>query len=188
MPEFEVDLSQAPDEEKLVELTLYVAQRCEGDERFGADKLNKILFYADFLAYALHGRSITNHPYRRLPSGPAPKYLVPVREKMKERGVLAIQKRRYFDKEQERPIALREPDLESFSGAEIAIVDDVVDRLWDKDAAEASELSHRFEGWELAEDGEDIPYETVFVDTRPLTESEKEYGRVLANEELDGDR
>jgi len=188
VPEIEVDLSEAPDVRKLAELILYIAQRSEDDERFGAVKLNKILFYSDFLAYALEGTSITNHPYRRLPRGPAPKYFLQVREKMEERGDLAIQRRRYFDREQERPIALREPDLEGFTGSEIAIVDDVIDRLWDKDATEASELSHRFKGWELAEDGEDIPYETVFVNTRPLTDSEKEYGRKLAAEELDGGR
>lgn len=188
MPEFEVDPSETPRAGKLAELILYVAKRCEDDERFGTTKLTRILFYSDFLAYALDGVSVTDHPYRRMAWGPAPKSFRQVRERMEERGDLAIQRRRYFDKEQERPIALRDPDLGGFSGRQIAIVDDVIDRLRGEDASEASELSRRFEGWELVEEGEDIPYETVFVSTRPLTESEKEYGRTLAAEELDGGR
>ena len=37
-------------------------------------------------------------------------------------------------------------------------------------AAEVSERSHRYPGWLAAEIGEEIPYDTVFVDEpRPLT-------------------
>ncbi len=43
------------DERKLKEFILYVADRCEADPTFGAVKLNKILFYADFLAFASTG-------------------------------------------------------------------------------------------------------------------------------------
>jgi len=39
-----------PNDRKFQELLLYVAARCEGAPTFGATKLNKILFFADFLA------------------------------------------------------------------------------------------------------------------------------------------
>ena len=39
-----------PDCEKLKELVLVVAQLCADDRNFGAVKLNKLLFFADFLA------------------------------------------------------------------------------------------------------------------------------------------
>ena len=35
--------------DKFRELILYIAQESEGDPNFGATKLNKILFFCDFL-------------------------------------------------------------------------------------------------------------------------------------------
>ena len=46
-------------EVRLLELILYVAEKCQDDPKFGATKLNKILWWADFLAYAQHGTPIT---------------------------------------------------------------------------------------------------------------------------------
>ena len=53
------------DERKLKELILYVADRCEADPTFGAIKLNKTLFYADFLAFASTGKPITGVETKR---------------------------------------------------------------------------------------------------------------------------
>src|SRR2546425_884388 len=65
-------------DEKLAEMILHIAQLSEGDEPFGATKLNKILFYCDFLSYLYHGKPITGQEYQKLPNGPAPRRLVPV--------------------------------------------------------------------------------------------------------------
>jgi hypothetical protein len=62
-------------EARLRELILYIAARCERDPRFGATKLNKILLFADFLAYFRRRRPITGVEYMRLPNGPAPRRL-----------------------------------------------------------------------------------------------------------------
>jgi hypothetical protein len=74
---------------------------------------------------------------------------------------------------------LREPDLSSFSGTEIAIVEAVIRRLWGRSAAGVSDLSHRFIGWKAAADREVIPYETVFLDNSEPGEAEIEYAREL---------
>lgn len=166
-------------DQKLRELILHVARKCEEDPKFGATKLNKILFFADFWRYAETGKPITGQAYFRLDKGPAPRRLVPVRKDMERRGELATQTRRYFGHVQHRPVALRDPDLGCFSGAEIALVDEVIRRLWNLTAAEVSDLSHQFVGWEAFGDREDIPYETVFVSGRRLTRKELDYGRSL---------
>ena len=59
-------------EEKFGNLILYVAERSEHDDRFGAVKLNKIMYYADFTAYWKLGRPITGATYQRLDEGPLP--------------------------------------------------------------------------------------------------------------------
>jgi len=55
--------SQAERDKRLRELILLIATRSEGDEPFGAVKLNKLLFYADFFAYVKFGESITGQEW-----------------------------------------------------------------------------------------------------------------------------
>lgn len=47
---------------RLRELMLFVADRCRGGRNFGVTKLNKILFYCDFSAFARLGKPITGIP------------------------------------------------------------------------------------------------------------------------------
>ncbi len=165
---------------KMKELILYVAKKSEDDATFGATKLNKILWAADFITYARTGKAITGLEYFRLPKGPALKQFLPIRNEMIGAGDCAEQIRDHFGHKQKRLIALREPDLGGFSGPEIAQVDEVLTRLKNRTAAEVSNWSHRFRGWEAADLEEVIPYETIFVSRRPLTETEKEFGATIS--------
>jgi hypothetical protein len=175
--------SERADDKKFRELVLYIARRSEADPGFGATKLNKILFFCDFLAYRTFGRSITSHPYQKLEHGPAPRALKPILRRMVEEGDCVEVQRDHFGYPQVRIIARREPDLGLFSAEEIDLVGRVLEELRDSNATQVSELSHQFIGWQVANLNEDIPYATVFVGTpRPLTAEEIEYGRQLARE------
>ena len=79
------------DEQKLAELILYISQKCATDPKFGAIKLNKILYLADFLAFGNWGEPITGVEYQHLRMGPAPRRLVPVREELQRGGKLVVQ-------------------------------------------------------------------------------------------------
>jgi hypothetical protein len=149
---------------KLRELILFVAARSEDDLNFGSIKLNKLLFFADFLAYVKLGKAITNHPYMRLPNGPAPKRMKPILEQLITDKSLAIQERNRYGRTQKVPISLRDADLTLFSSEEIAIVTEVLDGMRRKNAKGIGTLSHRFEGWKLAKDREIIPYEVALVE------------------------
>lgn len=150
-------------DEKMAELILYVSDKCQSDDTYGSTKLNKILFSADFQHYAKHGRSITEQEYMRLNQGPAPRQLVPIRNRLVENHELVVREMPYRALRQKRPIALREADLSAFNGEEIATVDAVIDQLWGLTAAEVTERSHRFIGWRLAKDRETIPYDTALL-------------------------
>ena len=89
-------------------------------------------------------------------------------------------RREYHGRTQQRPVALREPDLEAFSGNEIALVNDVIRDLWEQNATEVSQISPDFMGWHAAAMGEVIPYETLLVDNSPLTEEEEAWARQVA--------
>ncbi len=159
-----------PSKDKFKELILYVARESENDRKCGATKLNKILFYADFHAYRKLGRSISGEKYQKLERGPAPKRVVPVIAEMEAAGLCAWAERDYYGFPLKKLIALREPDLSVFTAQELDVARSVISELWELNATEVSDLSHRFAGWQAADLGEEIPYETIFVDeARPLT-------------------
>ena len=164
---------------KFAELILYVAKQSDCDPTFGAVKLNKILWASDFIAYGKLGKAITGQEYFKLENGPAPRRLLPVRSKLEEQGRAAVQKLERYGFTQQRLVALEEPDLSDFTGEEIAIVDDVIRELFGKSADDVSRWSHQFPGWMAAALQETIPYETVFVSRRPLTETEIQHGQTI---------
>jgi len=166
MKEFRCDI------DKLKELMLYVAEKSLEDPRFGATKLNKILFYSDFMAYGLHGEPITGATYQKLDRGPAPRQLLPVQEELITDGHARIDQRSYFNLVQKRLVPLRSADISGFSPEQIALVDRVIDVLKGHGGLQVSELSHAEAGWQIAEDRGDIPYESVFLSTEPLASSE----------------
>ena len=168
-------------DKKLAELILYVSRKSETDKRFGSVKLNKILFYADFTHYGETGSPITGAEYMKLKLGPGPRRLMPIRDELIRDDSLAIQEVRYRGWLQKRTVALREPDLSAFSGTEIAIVDEVIEDFWEADGKMASDFSHEFLGWKIANDGDEIPYESVFVSERTLTSAEKDHALELVS-------
>lgn len=177
MEEFELN------EEKFKELLLYLATQCEGDRYFGATKVNKQLFFADFLAYANLGRPITGAEYMALEFGPAPRRLRPLREELIEDGDLSLDRRKY----QERIVAHRPPNLKVFTKQELKIINQVIEELRGNDANDVSQLSHRFLGWAAARaegqaTGENvtIPYSTVFVSNAAPQKGMMAHGRNLA--------
>lgn len=168
------------DEEKLAELILYVAARMADDPSFGATKLNKVLFFADFYHYAQHGRSITGAEYQKLKHGPAPRQLLPVQRALTLKGDAVVRRGQVGPYTQKRLLPLRDPDLSRFAGSEIALVDEIISVLSERSAVEVSELSHCTVGWRIANEGETIPYDSVFLYDEPLTESDRHHAREVA--------
>ena len=167
---------------KFAELLLYVAERSEEDIRFGATKLNKIMYFSDFLAYGMWGESITGATYRRLPRGPVPSELLSTQEQLIGAGRAILKETQYFNRIQQRLVAVKETDRSLFNGAELALVDQVIAALKGHNASEVSELSHCEIGWKLASGDEDIPYSTVFLSSDPPTTADQRRALDLAKE------
>ena len=172
-------LSLSQRDAKLRELILLIATRSEGDKPFGAVKLNKLLFYTDFLAYLNFGEAITGQEYQKLPQGPAPRRMLPVLKKMIDKEDLAIRRHDYYGKDQQRAFALTPPDMGRFNFAEIELIDRVVEMFWGKNASEMSAISHQFLGWKLAAMNETIPYSVALVGSREPTAEEQKRGLAL---------
>lgn len=158
-----INPSREPNDRKFRELILFISERSEGDAPFGSVKLNKLLFYADFLAYRTFGRAITWQKYQKLDQGPCPRRMLPILRELKNDQDVGLAERDFHGFTQKRTVALREPDLSVFSADEIGLVTELIDEFWGKTAAQISDASHEFIGWQLAELGEDIPYEVALV-------------------------
>jgi len=169
------------DEHKLRELIVYLARKSEGDANFGTVKLNKLLFFADFSAYRRWGAAITGACYQKFDSGPAPREGAAIRIDLESDGSILEVERNYYGLRHRAIIARRDPNLEPFSGKEIALIDEIVERFRCSTAAEMVDRSHPFIGWAAARTNEDIPYETAYLNPEPPTRGDIERALQLRN-------
>ena len=170
------------DIKKFKELVLYIAEESSKDGSFGRTKLNKILFFSDFLAYGNWGAAITGATYERLQHGPVARQLPSVLEKMEladEAAVITVKRTSY---KQERVVPKRQADLTVFSEREMALVKHVIERLKRRNTVQVSDLSHSYLGWQIAEHREVIPYQTVFLSNTKPTRKDHVRAQELACE------
>ncbi len=166
--------------ERLRELILYIAKRSKDDDDFGVTKLNKLLFYADFISFAKYGRPLTNTQYRKRPYGPVPTSIESLRDEMEAANDIVVIHKGLAPYVQHRVFPVREARLdEHFTPSEIALVDEVIQTLRDLNAREISDMSHDF-AWQVARDYELIPYDAVFIYDRELSEHEVAKAHELA--------
>lgn len=166
---------------KFKELMLYFSKRgLDEGLVIGSTKLNKLLFFTDFRAYAELGAPVTGARYQKLEWGPAARQLLPMRDEL-----LRDQEVRYQSRSEDdlndvlEPISA--PDTKVLSDDERRIADEVFEELRSYTATGASDLSHlKSAGWKVVELHEDIPYESAFVITDPPPAEAIELGRELA--------
>ena len=156
------------DERKFKELLLYVADRLADDRAGGATKVNKVLFFADFAHVRRTGTAITGADYQKLPQGPAPRRLLPVREQLIANSEAQLVREEFLGYEVHRLVPLRAPDTSVFTAAELETIEGVLADLDGLNARQVSDLSHDEAGWQLTDDGETIPYEAALVGARQV--------------------
>src|SRR5258708_14421724 len=162
------------------ELVLHISQKCANDPKFDTIKLNKLMFFADFLHYGNYGKPITGFEYVKLERGPAPKRMPEIKQQMEKENALAQQKLPHS--QWRKPVSLRDPNLESFTGTEIAFVDQLIDACKDTDGDQLSLWSHGWACWKMSSLGETIPYELVFLSHEEPTPADIERGKAVARE------
>ncbi len=165
-PTFSVDLPGGQD--RLRQMILYVSQRCVSARHFGLIKLNKIIWRADFEAYATRGVPVTGRPYQRLRLGPAAKEMLPIHNGMLRDGLIEMSLRDFGDDIVERrTIALATPNMHYFSADDIRFVDESIRHYWDKTGTETSDESHGV-AWSSREDKDPMPYESAYLSDEEL--------------------
>jgi hypothetical protein len=159
------------DKAKFKNLVHYIcAQRSSDPSSLGAVKLNKILWLSDFRAYYRLGDSITGARYVKRQFGPVPHQIMPVLKELQSEGAIEIRDVLHFGKPKKEYVARYEEEKE--------IIDKTIKLICeDHTAASISEVSHDHV-WKAAEDGEEIPYYTVFSVPGKITADELEWAKM----------
>jgi len=157
-----VDLTsgfKAYDLEKLENMILYLVKRLGGVLE---TKLNKLLWYCDFLHFKETSVSITGAQYIRLPYGPVPDNYERIIGIMQPE-LLHMDEVPFNTKDGvalgKQFTTLIEPDESMFSEQEIKVVNFVTDTFREDTSTSIMEKSHREAAYKKCKDGDIISYE-----------------------------
>jgi Protein of unknown function (DUF4065) len=150
------------DMRKLEEAVHYICATCTASDGLGAVKLNKILYYADMINYAVSGSPITGATYVKRLRGPCPKQILPAIEYIKQTHRLETRSVSVFDLTRREFDAHGSTDLSIFTPDEIDHLNQTMRFVCNHSAADISDASHTVV-WDVADMGEELPYETFLV-------------------------
>lgn len=147
---------------KMEEAVHYVCDNVTAQDRLGAVKLNKTLYYADMLHYAATGTSITGATYVKRFRGPVPTQVFAAIEQLEREGRLRVSHVSVFDAKKREFETAGETDTKVFERGELDRLNSAMRFVCDHTAPEISEISHHI-AWRAADMGEVLPYETFLV-------------------------
>lgn len=140
---------------KLFNAILFFCSK-EGIERA---KLNRLLFYADFLHFKRYGTSITGARYSHIGVGPVlDNYDFYIAILHFEEETISLEERFYQNRLKEEFMAKKEPDLSIFENSELKVLREVKEYFKEYDAIGISKFSHKEEGYQKTSVKELISY------------------------------
>lgn len=130
------------------------------NERTFTTRLNKYLFYSDFICYRNTGYSMSGYPYSAIERGPVPDDYKSLFYNLWETDIIKTKEVAIDDKIFEQFVPAKEFDKKLFDKTEILILNYVHDNLRYKKTKEIIDQSHFEKGWiENKENKVDISYQ-----------------------------
>ncbi|MFH1896018.1 MAG: type II toxin-antitoxin system antitoxin SocA domain-containing protein [bacterium] len=154
---------------KFKEVLLYILNKVGSKPNIGESVINKLLYFIDFDYYEKYEEQLMGATYIKNHYGPTPCELKKVIENMKKHKEIEEVKSRYFKFDQKKYLPLRTPDLKVLNAREMDLIDNVLDRLSDKNAAEIRDYSHSDVPFKVHQENEKIDYESVFYRGEPYS-------------------
>jgi transcriptional regulator with XRE-family HTH domain len=151
--------------EKFKEVLLYIINKVGSKPNIGESVLYKLLYFIDFNYYEKYEEQLIGATYIKNNYGPTPKEFIKIIEEMEAQKEIVKVEGKYFQYPQRKYLPLRTPDLSGLKANELRIIDNVLAKLSDMNAARISEYSHNDVPWITTDDGEIIDYESVFYRT-----------------------
>jgi uncharacterized phage-associated protein len=138
--------------EKMAAMISHIASRTSDLYK---TKLNKLLFYADFVSYHSNGHSISGSRYVHLPYGPVPDGYEDTLDTLNHYGVIDVLKQNSADL-----VRLGDNKADQFlTSEERATLDWVLAKYGPMSASQLTEISHREKAYKNTKTGEEIAYE-----------------------------
>ncbi len=124
-------------------------------------KMNKLLFYADFMAYRVTGKSVSGLAYKAIAHGPVPVRWDRIYSFFDEIDQEIVQ---FSDgREGTKLVSKLSPDMAEFSDDELKILEYVSQRFKNESPTQISEISHHEEAWkQYIDSGQLISFEKAF--------------------------
>ncbi|WP_187376745.1 MULTISPECIES: type II toxin-antitoxin system antitoxin SocA domain-containing protein [Butyricimonas] len=143
---------------RLKNIMLYILERC-GEVWY--TKMNKLLFYIDFLSYRENGMAMTGLSYRAIDFGPVPERwdrvyseFAEIRQEIRQVGDWVGNVLESSD----------QADVSLFSDSELQIMNTICNNFASTTSREISRLSHGEKAWiDYHETCERIPFEAAFT-------------------------
>jgi hypothetical protein len=177
-------MKEAFNREIFKEMILYIAGRCQDKPAFNSDRLNKVLYYSDFLWYGYTGEAMSHETYTRESNGPIAAHLAEVCKELEAEAKLKFDERNGFGKVEKRPIVTISPDFELLTNEQEKFIAQIIEASSGYNASEVSNLiAHQDMSWHYLRNGEAIPYETVFFRRKnPISEDTMRWAKSVINE------
>ena len=137
---------KTPDFKKFSEMVVFFTEKLEPWKT----KLNKLLFYADFMMYRQTGFSMSGVQYKAIAMGPVPNNFNSIFEYLANKGELNIYYTNFTDGgtgEQFKPNPDKIFNKEIFTELELQILDLVKERFKNTSTKEIIEISHKEKAW-----------------------------------------
>ncbi len=146
--------------DKFSNMILFFIENNKNNHTFCKTKLAKLLFYSDFICYDENNYSISNDIYIHYPRGPVPSEMNrTIKELTKKDIIREIERKKVFGGIIYKYFTLYNFNADIFNKNELDIMRKIQIDLYNKSAAELSEYSHEFIGWQITRTGEEIDYE-----------------------------
>ncbi|OAQ41964.1 hypothetical protein A5893_02265 [Pedobacter psychrophilus] len=132
---------------ELNKISNLIAFFCENTTNLYKTKLNKLLFYADFLNFKNTGYSITGMSYKAIPYGPVPSEYERLYIRLSDDQQISIQPKYFNDFCAEEFKALSNFKENVFSKEEIEVIWKVVNSLGKLGTKKVVDISHEEKAW-----------------------------------------
>ena len=137
---------------------LYFVRHCN-NRYLGATKLNKLLYYLDFLNYRDRGKSVTGDDYYHMQYGPIPSAVDTVMGALCESEKLKVAGSPFGEVVRKIYKAEENPDLTVFSEEEQQLLADICKEFKDYDTNKIIAQTHLEAPWFYSRPHEKIDYE-----------------------------
>lgn len=122
-------------------------------------KLNKLLWYADFLAFRRNTSSISGLAYQRETRGPVPFYFYTMLDALEDEGDIRKEETPVFDYVGTMIYAVKKPEFSVFTASEWDVLRYIRDYFSGYNSKAISERSHQERAWLEVPQGAPIPYD-----------------------------